>query len=455
MINKIEGPFWPTFKKEVYRQGRRQFAEVLDLFHPTLRGFRALSIIAPCDKRITEEHLVHLQRLQALGYASNLIGQVKNALQSTALAAGTNDLSALPAKVLINIDEVSRLSFNLFRLITDPEINEPDWDIKVTDQTMIDKISGQLKLRCDGEGERFFGWGDEEVGWSVENLLTTTNNLSRLEYTVGTKMVIDDQKIWQEKDFSGSVTVDVKSNNQRDIRGKDGLSTDRVRARHRSGLVFEVEEQSLPKKVDGRYVIEFPDNDSLTLPEVYIELAARGIMQSVWHGLDIVEPKKMPELTPEIVNRIFFDSALGTLRKNMFVGKLVDAFLVDPKNTFNKIRKLGLNKTSSILSLLSEEQLDEIESRLPGKEEHFSRLKREPGYSAAKLLGNLINGFFRGDLVYTDLDFIFFYTDLFPIGSTNDPLALISLLRFWPDSLAYPDRRHGRLQENNLKTVRQ
>ena len=160
--------------------------------------------------------------------------------------------------------------------------------------------------------------------------------MSRLEFTIGTRKgnsgKTDGKSEWLSRDYSASISLDVTDPNQKDIRGKDGISTDKIRAKHIKDEIFEIDEGTLPKRGESqRYTIDFPSNEVLSHKDIYVELAARAIMQSVWFDFDINIPGSIPRISKEDMDKIFAIEPHGPLRRRIVIGKLIDAFMVDPK----------------------------------------------------------------------------------------------------------------------------
>ena len=147
-------------------------------------------------------------------------------------------------------------------------------------------------------------------------------------------------------------------------------------------------------------------------------LASRAVMQSIWHEFAIKIPEDIPQLTPEMITSIFEKKES---RRKTVVEKLIDGFLMDPKQALYLCWKLGLWKASPIMNRLNDEQISQMMSQLPNKEEHIRLLKsnseRQLGdeiYSCFKLMIQLINKALDMTIDPNE-DWHVFYNHLFPI----------------------------------------
>ncbi len=228
------------FRNGMLESGRALFREVvLNRYHPDLRGFRALTLTQKAETKFVQNGGIYKQKLRGMGIVSFFTHVLKQELER-----GRYDYAEILAKVADTITELS----------LDTVLNDPDWDFKVKDAGVLKQIIEEVKSKV--EFHRFLPDpynSSVECGWEAEILPTTTGGLNRLEFTVGTRKVNGFGKEhnpseWIAKDYSASITLDVADPNQLDIRGKDGLSTDRVRARHTQDDQFEIDVKTLPRK---------------------------------------------------------------------------------------------------------------------------------------------------------------------------------------------------------------
>lgn len=440
-MRELKGPLnSKEFQKDVYKYGHALFQHtILNTFHPDLRGFRALSLGQVERQDFLDHHGVFSQKQQGIYMASFLMSEVIRALKK-----GDHHIA----------DALLQTGSELVRLSLDSMINEPDWDFKVINPETLNEIIAKIK---DSSGVHSFHqfYPDPfntkvEYGFESEILPTTTAGLNRVEFTIGTRENHGlDQKnaksVWIGKDYSASITLDVIDENQIDIRGKDGISTDRVRAKHIRDEKFEISPATLPRRnSNGNFIIDFPEGNILQSKDIYSELVARAMMQSAWFGLEVNVPKDKPLVTDADLSSIFSVEPHGPLRRNIIIGKMVDAFMMDPRGTFHLMRELGVIPMSKILNTILPENLDEIELGLPSGQEHRARVLSEKEYSVFDLFSALINKQFNDvPLTHPGLNYLYFYTDLFPDYRESSPLINIPLFSFTEplkDLLAMPSR---------------
>jgi hypothetical protein len=440
-MRELKGPLnSQEFKKSVYEYGHALFQHaILNTFHPDLRGFRALRLGQEERQDFLDHHGIFAQKQQGIFMASFIMSEVVRSLKQ-------DDYHIA--------DALLQTGSELVRLSLDSMINEPDWDFKVPHPEILNKIISKIEKSSGPHSFHQF-YPDPfntkvEYGFETEILPTTTAGLNRIEFTIGTRENHGlDQKnaksSWIGKDYSASITLDVTDENQIDIRGKDGISTDGIRAKHIWDEKFEISPATLPRlNSTGNFIIDFPEGDILQRKDIYSELVARAMMQSAWFGFEVNIPKDKPLVTDSDLSSIFSVEPHGPLRRNIIIGKMVDAFMMDPKKTFHLMRELGVIPMSKILSTIYPENLDEIEMGLPSGEEHRLRVLTEKEYCVFDIFSALINKQFHDvPLTHPGLNYLYFYTDLFPDYRESNPLINIPLFTFTEplkDLLAMPSR---------------
>lgn len=412
------------FKTGMLESGRDLFRkEVLNKYHPDLRGFRALTLTQKIQNKFIQDGGVYKQKLRGIGIASFFANAFKHALDQKEFA---------DAEVLI------KATNSITELSLDTVLNDPDWDFKVKNVTILNQIIEAISSKK--EFHRFLpnpNKLDEEYGWEAEILPTTTAGLNRLEFTVGTRRANGPKKErnpseWMAKDYSASITLDVENPNQLDIRGKDGISTDRVRARHIQDDQFEIDPSTLPRKnKQGNYVIDFPGSNVLNRKDIYVELVARALMQSAWFGFDVAVPQEIPIVTDKDMQKIFAIEPHGPLRRRIVLGKIIDAFMVNPQKTFALMKRLGVTRMSPVLGALTHDELNDIKRYLPKGKKHRQQVLQNNNYSVFDIFSALINSHFNNvPLTHPALNYLYFYTDLFPDKRENSETSLITYLSF-------------------------
>lgn len=410
------------------------------LAKPFLRGFDVLKELKPIFPEIGDNLLVDKQRLHRLETDISPFGL---AAAHVLLRGEDRAKNGVTPEVAAELDSATRyihfLQRNFKKPDTDFELNNmsimtPDtlakeWERYMTRSTEVIDVAyepADFDLLRDkdalvGHGaftysHRYGYRGEKKVprpGIEIFSLdigpltnMRSTNGVLRVDWTAGANK--------KEKVF--------------DMRwGVNGLyPTDSLRATQLEGepLIFKIGDRSFafPQVSDGRGRrgdgIKFPSKKEVLMdPHRYLELASRGMMQSIWHNLIL----EMPRSKPRINWAELQDHYLQFPRQRLaFIDKVVDAFMVDPKRAFELSLTLGLFDGASALSYLSDEKLNYIFDNLPGREEHFKNLIEGNGnYSVFEKFINLLNETIPDLQLDPKKDLMVFYEDIFPSGKEH------------------------------------
>lgn len=393
-----------------------------------LRGYKVHEAIAPPDPRlIGNTKLLYLQRMLAgLGLMEHTdkindmlrlptIREAYAAVYDASIRPDSHSLEEVTrlGKILAPLIELEGLLQRGLELTLDKVLNDVDVDLKlpvgVSSETLIRIWKDILRIPLGGHIE--IGGEGRKLTYGIKEFTTRSSGIPRLSVGIQDEYPESEPVDIFRADFMGN-----PENGGVDLR-RDGISTDAIFADHKIGTLFEINEASIPQDKKSKIKIRFLNKKVYQNPEFYMILASRAVMQSTWHEFAIEIPDDMPQLTPEIVTSIFEKKES---RRKTVVEKLIDGFLMDPKQAFYLCWKLGLWKASPIMNRFSDEQILEMINQLPNKEEHIRLLESNRGkmlgdeiYSCFKLMIQSINKALDMT-IDPNQDWHVFYNHLFP-----------------------------------------
>lgn len=115
------------------------------------------------------------------------------------------------------------------------------------------------------------------------------------------------------------------------------------------------------------------------------------------------------------------------------------------------MKKLGVTRMSPVLGVLTHEELNDIKKHLPQGKKHRQQVMKNNDYSVFDLFSKLINGHFSNvPPTHPALNYLYFYTDLFPDNGNNNKtrdIIALSLTETFKELMRLPSASLPRLLE--------
>lgn len=383
---------------------------------PYLRGFDVLRIFKPIHSEIETGNIVDIQRLHLF----NTPVEPFSSVLTYVLAHGEDKARQKFADENIQpqLESAIRYAHYLQRILkkpdTDLELNENSQTTPIEIEAIWNKHMKRSSRIVIFAGDLGFGHRGE-LKKPRPDILIYSVDVGPHGHVVNNKGVL-------RIDWTSGAN---QNNKATDLRwGANGLQpTDGLRANpiQDDPLTFIISDDEIafpqfrnPSShlQDG---IKFPSvRKVLEDPYHYLEVASRGIMQSLWHNLVLEMPSFIPLFSWEEMQ----DHYLQYPRQRLaFIDKIVDAFMIDPQKTFQLCEELGIWKATKLFSGVSEERMRKILDTLPGRVEHLDRLKKaNREYSVFENLLIAINEVIPEANIDPKKDLLVFYEDIFPSG---------------------------------------
>ncbi len=410
-----------TPQQELFDVAIMGIRDMNKLAQPFLRGFDVLNALRPIFPEIGANAIVDTQRLHRLRTDNSAFGKALFYVLTHGEERARSEIK--DTSMLAEFDSAVRYTHYLQR-----NFKKPDTDFELNDLTRITPQELAVEWRkhmaqkstkiISSDTDIKYGYRAEvkkpRPGIEIFSLdigplghVINSNGILRVDWTAGAH----------------------RNNRIFDLRwGLNGLyPTDGFRATLIKGgdpLVFGIKEStiSFPKVADRGSKndawgagIKFPiQQEVMQDPPRYLELASRAMMQSIWHNLLL----EMPPFCPQLNWRALREHYKNYPRQRLaFIDKIIDAFMVDPKKTFQLCAQLGILESSELFSGLGEADLRKILDILPERKEHFQNLILDPnGYSVFELLVSAMNEVIPKVRIDPKKDFMIFYEDIFPSG---------------------------------------